>query len=380
MKIKSILLSMLAVAATLTACNKAGDNTEAADPNAKKSVSVTIANQTAATRAVDSKTDAATAVANASDLFALFVNGAGTVVDVRKFADVAAADIGAGNINVEGQTYTFHQVPATTVKVAITDYDEVTKDESTLADVAAAMNDLSSQQGSLDDVLVYGESTKFEHLGVHHTNEGGIDYDLYDAGSITVVPFVARLEILGIGCANLGDDNEPDFSMYESLTLRAIGLNKTARAIGGTALDYGVNAGDVWATDRDANKWNIDSFTATIDATTKSYNSQVFAYHVAPGAVPSIVLEVSAAEWNDNIAEDMTVNPPIPMFVKSTGLKNAGGTAIAAFEAGKIYQVNYAFACEDVKTWDEDDEFVCVDVKVIIPEWTVVGDLTTTFE
>jgi hypothetical protein len=381
MKNNRVLLSALAIATAFVSCN----DKEAVGPelSAQKSVSLTIANQTSLSRAVDVETTESVAVAQASELHALFADGAGRVLEVRSFdaLDPSLSEVGAGDINEDGQIYIFHQLPVAVEQVAITDYAGAVANTTTLADVKTAVSTLSAQQGALSNALVYGESTAFANLGEVHV-DAGITYDLYHAGDVRVVPYVARLEILGIECTDLnGNQVNADGMLprFGEITLGGIGIQNLYDAVGSSTLinytgatgqaDFEAALGD--------NAWHTDPVSAVLTAAAPK-SSVVYAYQVAPGTVPNIVLKVTDGEWNTNI-ETPGGSLPFPFYVKSTGLIGSSG-AIGNFEAGKIYQVNFAFPNDQIRGWNENTDLICIDVNVIIPEWTIMGDLSPKFD
>jgi len=68
----------------------------------------------------------------------------------------------------------------------------------------------------------------------------------------------------------------------------------------------------------------------------------------------------------------------MPQYVRASSYTDDKGTEITAFEAGKIYKVNYAFTCNNIKPWIPV-ETICVKVDIVIPNWIIVN-LTPDFD
>lgn len=409
MKSTKLFLMALAMGGMLVSCNKADDNgIDTIDPGGQKSVSVTIANQTASvgTRTSGALTTGDTntiPVAAASELRAVFADGDEIIADTL-LSELAAEDI------VES-VYTFHKLPSTVDKIAITDISGTFETLTELQGYAQSAAGLIAQQGALSDILVYGETEQaFVEMEPVHTHEG-VTIKFYDAGSVTVAPLLSRIEIGSIACSDLdslqitGTNPEADtvvVSRFGSLTLKAIGIHNTHDSIAsGTnklPISYAfpalsdpatdaeklaaANALAAWNAAVTANRWNVDAFAANtvLDIAKTPFNG-AFVYNIVPGLVPNIILEIGSATWNEVLLGDSSLDNALegPFFVKTSGLSNTSG-AITTIAPGTIYQVNFSFPSEKVKAWVEDTSLICVDVIVTIPNWTIESDLTPVFE
>jgi hypothetical protein len=411
MKVKIILISALAAATAWVSCTETNEQGTPA-LNAPKSVTLTIANQTGTTRAT---ADALTpsdaieadrvAVARAEDLYALFATADGTLVSTVKIIDPANEDI-----TVSGDTYTFHKLGRTVAKVVITNAS--TAAAATKAAVAATYDDMEDLQVPLGNgIPVYGESRSFQLVvgstDAHDTDGDGIDevYELYNAGEIEVLPLLARIEIAGIQCSDLGLATAGANGLpprYGRLELGSIGIHNTRAAFAPTAarisydkstfldpanpdLDTEAEADAAalaaWEAARPT-AWNTDALAAgtVFDAATDIYDQLVaedgvFFYNVFPSEVPNIILEITGGQWNTNLGVNTPASDPQwPAYVRTTALQG-----ITQFDAGHIYQVAFNFTCEDIKPWVKPGTLICVVVDVTIPNWVVEEALKPTY-
>jgi hypothetical protein len=396
MKVKVLLISALVTATAWVSCTDTNEQ-EIPAVNVKKSISFTIANQSASldSRTVDAAlTSGEVPVASPDDLYALFAEMDGTLVG----SPVKIVDAANEDITVDGETYTFHMVDADVAKVVITNVATALK--ATRAAVAATKS-LEEQQGALgNNILVYGESGTFEYVGVQHIHDG-VSYNLYDAGEVKVVPLLARIEITNIQCVDLNSATPGANGLpprFGKLELGYIGIHNTLPGIGASprinyhkssfldpmnpALDEDAEADAAalaaWMTARPT-AWNTDAIAPSIllDEGSDIYDDEVFVYNVVPGAVPNIILEITGGDWNSNLdsTSPLTRSLEWPYFVRSTGLQG-----ITSFVEGTIYQVNLKFNSSDVKTWSETSDLVCVEVQVTIPNWVIRENLTPTYQ
>lgn len=405
MKVKNFILMVFVASMTFVSCDKGSEEDLGTDNvNVRKSVSVTIANQKnvgLGSRAVagdgltpGNGTDVP--VVNADELCALFADNTGKVLDVRKLSDVVAEDI-------NGTKYTFHILPEGVMKVAftnnsnsaitsiisLTDKATIAAQNVNLTAVKNAQDNLPEQNPTTGDmvgkrnaILVYGESSQFEYIG--DDKHDNMTYKYYDAGSVTVTPALARLEISGFKCEDLNGTTEVDGMLpkYSQITIDRIGLNNTPfDVIGGTANDWGAgNTGEAaWIA---ARGWYIDENVGLTLSDASTASNQVFAFNVAPGNVPQIILHISDGEWNTNITPvPNKAQLHFPYYVKTKMDDGLSGNGLDAtgFKAGYIYQVNFVFTCDVIRPWTPAAE-ICVDVTVVIPKWTVISNLKPEFD
>ena len=417
MKSTKIILAAIAITAMVVSCNKPAEGPGVVNSNTKKSVSIVIANQvndnglSRATGAFNDAESLTIPVATTDELWAVFANEDGDLVGTPTQLS-AAENQNEETATTEQYTYTFHELPAEVTKIAITDIDptgdnplaEVEENAEnpgfqTLAEIIAygqSVEGFDAQKGDLSDIFVYGETTSTFTASGLVENHGGVDIIHYNGGDVTVQPLLARIEIGNILCTNLALGEEDleegeDIPQFGSLTLKTIGIQNVYNAVsssatGRTLIEYSAddaglalwNADCGYATETEAATdptWNIDLFTGTLSDNETPYEAQAFVHNITPGNVPNIILEIGEATWNEalgDIADEVDLEGPF--FVKSTGLEG-----ITTISAGTIYQVNFEFACENVKGWISNSELKCVSINVIVPKWEIVRELKPSF-
>ena len=332
-----------------------------------KSVSISIANMAKPdSRATGSFSDEIQKipVADISNLKVIFLAG-------DQISSTTTFDKGT---NVDG-IYTFHKVPGDVNAVAILgNTDKVITVHSSFSTLLDAIKkDLIGQQSTPNDIVVYGKSTSWSASG-SCSDESGATSTLYDAGQITVQPLLARIEIGGIACTDLGESSASEVALYKELTLSKIGIDNILTAVDGSeTISYP-------ATEQGQKDWNaatgwyIDPFNPEIELKDKDALPNVYVYNVAPGAAPRIILTVANGVFNNGVSGNLDM----PQYVRASSYTDDKGTEITAFEAGKIYKVNYAFTCNNIKP-RIPVETICVKVDIVIPNWTIVN-LTPDFD
>ena len=387
---KKLFIAALALA-SVVACSKDGVSQL---ESSKKAVSITIANGTSTTRAVEemaafdtndggvgSIQDQATAAACAEtdELVVLFANNAGTVEEAYSFAE-AEATTTAGQY-----TYTWHNVSESVTQVAVVRYDKI---ETTALDsykgtnlsvyqqAAANVDEMENIDITAINLYVAADLTHKEGDTCTVTDDAHnatYTYQLYKA-DVTIAPTIARVEITGIAC-DVADCGETDHATahvshvlggprmaaaqgqlvsggYDELTLGTLvwGANdeytydlndfvlKGIYAGNGnkearTAVNYSAGEGKAitWNIDPTAAVPQIDSNPMTLDMVAHAYDYKVV-----------------------NTAKNLTIG---------------FGDAVEKFEAGKIYRMSINFGENNL---DASNEAICVEVKVTVANWVVV--------
>jgi hypothetical protein len=384
---KNCFLPALAAVVMLASCQKDGTQTPV-ETGAKKSVTVTITNIAGpVTRAVqDDFTPAGVPVAKLTDLNVLFADADGEVVETRALGAATSTtdDVPTTIIDPDGTgtsyEYTFHQIPDTATKLVVTNLDVDDLDDLDTTLNAAQLLDWQVAPGTAKSIPVWGTNSQWVANGTD-TVDG---YPLYDAGTVDVAPKLARIEIGNIQCLNLAGQSAGANGMYPrfgSLDLAYIGIHNTKLGtIGGSTFSY-TSDDDLatglpkWNTDATAPTWNINSVSGVTLSSGAANTEKFFGFNVAPGAVPNIILEISSA--TENVVSGITipgdVDPDDHYYVKTKSLMD-GAAAISEFKPGYIYRVNFKFNSENVLPWDEEEEFVCVDVTVVIPDWVIYDE------
>lgn len=371
---KKLLLSLAALAMIAVGCEK-NEGPNVIESN-KKSVDITIVNGVQATKAVaevkptpvggagaiQDKEDAQ-AAASTTELTVLFANAAGNVVEAYPFAEAKAVENEDGKWN-----YRFHGVHESVTQVAVVRNnakDFVGTNLSVYANAAAEeviIADLSalSLYGS-SDIDWDGETTCTVTDTKHNTE---YTYNLYTA-QVNVVPTLARVEITGISCTDLGEttfkaSTDPTVTGgFDELALQRIAFGEK-EAYYYTFTDNDILKG-VYKDENEADR-------TTTKRDLVPYNpgeNKVIAWNIAPSvAYPSdnvpmtLYVEASAYDYDVNTADKtLTIN----------GLTSLTGAT--EFERSKIYRLAINFKESNL---DESNEAICVDVTVKIANWVIV--------
>lgn len=363
---------MLGLAGLAFAACSNNDEPSVMESSKEKSVEVSIANATYGTPGTRTITTGFSkgdiAVADAANLKFLLL--AGNRIQAVKTTKDATTKQGA-----KGNIYTFHNVDGSVNGLAIIGNTNVTINansniDNVLNNIKNEAN-LTSQQGALSKIVVYGKNTQWEKK--QEADDQGHTDVVYSAGQITVNPLLARLEVGEIGCKNLGDQAaEGAIPLYKELTLKKIGLDNIKTDFSQTnLLAYSDDdAGEkLWTA---ATTW-VDNITDVL-TNAKKNAAGTYAYNVVPGTTPRIILEIASYKANDNVEDP---NAKFPWYVRAnqyTGLLDES----KGFEAGKIYQVKFQFNCDNIKPWHPVQP-ICVEVEVVIPNWTIV-ELTPQYQ
>ena len=373
---KKLFVAVLAIAA-LAACNK--EEVPVYQDSVKKSIAITIANGVADTKAVAEETPEAVggeativpqednqAAASTDELVVLFANRAGVVVEAYSFADAdetTAADPDA-DPDVKGvYTYTFHAVHESVEQVAVVRYAAITNVEdfentnlSVYAE-AAAVEDLNVD---LDALELYASAdlndsgTECEVQVTEHVFE---TYKLYTA-ALTVTPALARVEIVGVNCTDLGErtlaavSNATIVGGYDELALTDVvfGAEKVYN-YNFLAADVlkGVYAGERNTTAREAVVYDLKD------------TKEAIAWNIAPQAAPTaakpMVFTMEASAYDYTVLNT----------IKTLTIESFAG--VTNFERSKIYRLDLEFVEDNL---DATNEAICVEVEVEIANWVVV--------
>lgn len=393
MKIKNCIWVAISMAALFVACERPGVNKiDEPDAGPAKSVVIKIDNvvpmPAEATRGIqDAFTEAGVPVAATTQLSVYFADVSGKIVDVRTLTSGKDAEMPEMPELTENE-YMFHTVPATAVQLAVTNLNgSVGGTLATLKDSEDA--ELLSAHQTLAGVPVWGLSNTFTPR-TDDTHGHGVDaiYVVYDAGNVTVMPSLARLEIGNIQCVDLNGGTQVGgfYPRFGSLELARIGIHDTPLTTFGSAIgNYPLTAAGetAWKADAAAGVWNIDEISGVTldnrpdtDIPLTVWDGEVYAYNVKAGPTPNIILDIKNGNQNTNIEGAVNVDFAFPYYVKTSGLQ-ANGENITSLAAGTIYRVNLSFHCGNVKPWTQESEFICVDVTVTIPNWVVYQDTLT---
>lgn len=374
---------MLAIAA-LVGCNKEESNII---ESSKKAVEVTIANAAADSRVIAAPADSevagdgqvgtieaqasdAYAAAKAEQLVILFANNANVVEqaysitagttrfhDINESVTQVAIVRKATATKADGVwTYTYDATPANYIGKNLSDYR------------TAALTEYADNRG-VDGMDLFAVSGLGEPQGtctVEDPNDHATSftYTLYKA-SLNVAPMLARVEITGISCTDLGEttfkaanavieDGKVVTGGYDELTLGTIKF--------GASKNYTYDLDDyklegVYEKGNKTTKRTLKSYTAG--------EGKAIAWNIATQtafplvASNAMTLDMVAAAYDYtvvNTAKNLTI-----------GFDNV---ETKKFEPGKIYRLAINFTESNL---DASNEAICVEVEVTIANWKVVG-------
>ena len=385
---KKLFVAALALV-SVVACSKNDDNAQL--ESGSKSVTITIANAANATRAdfVGGDTtpgnDGQSAVAEAKDLKILFANSAGDVLnELSLVGGNAWGDTHTGGTTNETEyipatdnatgagTYTWHNVPWDVTKIAVvryedTDFPNGVISKNLVTDLeAAALSEEKNVARELDDIILYGYSP-LANTGTTH-QVGDIIYHVWDA-DVEVAPLLARVEVSGISCTDLGDDNgdnKNETMGFDEITVKSM----------------------VWTAKEGGNTYSTVMPSEDATVLGKLYGSYVSTANPPasrPENASNELLPSKAWSWNVNpnttqfgsmkvdmdvMAYDYAVvktNQPLDITGLSTS-NAADATANVTFKAKNIYRFNIPFTEDDIKTTEDG---LCVKVDVTIATWEV---------
>ena len=366
---KKLLLSLAALAMIAVGCEK-NEGPNVIESN-KKSVDITIVNGVQATKAVAEVTPTPAggagaiqdredkqAAASTTELTVLFANAAGNVVEAHSFAKATAVANENGKWN-----YRFHGVHESVTQVAVVrnNAKEFVGTNLSVYANAAAEEVIVADLGALNlygasDIAWDGQTTCTVKDDVHNVE---YTYNLYTA-QVDVVPTLARVEITGISCTDLG---ETTFKASTDPTVTG-GFDELALQ----KIAFGEDEAYYYTFAEDTLKGVYKDETEA-DRTTKRdlvpYNpgeNKVIAWNIAPSvAYPSdnvpmtLYVKASAYDYDVNTADKtLTIN---------------GLTGATQFERSKIYRLAINFKESNL---DESNEAICVDVTVKIADWVIV--------
>ena len=383
---KRFLIAAMALA-TIVSCSK--DENFKALESGSKSVSITIGNAVDATRAdyvggdTTPGTKNQTACAEATELKVLFVNSKNVVLKELSLTAQANADShpeGTPEYTVgkstATDTYVWHNVPWDVTKIAVVRYESgditIKSGETTLSDIVKVATDEGKNVArELEDIVLYG-TNDLTNTGKTH-QVGDFIYHVWST-TVVVEPLLARVEITGLSCSDLGDYNW-DENTDGTPNNKTMGFDEIAIK------------SMVWTARTGGNTYStiLPDEDATILGTL--YGSYVSGPNT-PAGHPGVKKSLAPTNaWSWNVDPDktqfgsMTVDMDVkaydyavvetnqPLNIEGLSTSNAeGATADVTFKKGNIYRFNIPFTEDDIKTTEDG---LCVEVTVEIAKWTV---------
>lgn len=407
---KRFFIAAMALA-TIVGCSK-DDGVDEVLTSGKKAVAIQITNAaTSTTRANYTEGDTAQgdneACAEASELQVLFANNAGVIVE--HYALTAGTqtsvteEIEDDNDNVDGITYMFHGVDQSVTQVAVARWDAskdsditITNGSTNISVLLARAEDLEKNADrAVNEIALYGVDESLTKTGETHTGSP-VDNNTHKEGETTtyyvytahveVAPRFARIEVTGISCSDLGDENKDgvadgetgyDEMVLGSFTFTNSGYNYSLEAIEGVkwygSYKYATGEGDakVWA-------------SATDDKVVRSSTPSkgAWSWNVKPESDWSdmtLKLTVDAADYTvqvparDLIIGDLKYNgsetDPSSLGFTATTVDGKSVYYLSTYKKNHIYRLNIPFKEKELEDVNED---MCVSVTVDIVNWVVV--------
>lgn len=376
---KKYLFAALALTA-LVACSK--DPIDDVLTSSKKSVFISIANMASDTRAATTGgtttgNGANVACANAGDLKFLFADKTGKILATKEWNPNAVQNqntAGSTNEGVGNDPNTaqiaFHMLPEQVTQVAVIANYEDWEDLTTLEEAEAAWKTEDNVIASeINKIVAYGSSTLTRKPAPNDFIE--IDDHNYPAmtATVTINPYMSRIEIGHIGCTNLG-------TLYSKIGLLGLSLaggEFTESHAGVNNKPYTISLGTSFTSDSD---WTTNAayVLSSKHLTTPNHDdnvvapedSKVWSWNILPQAISDLTLNMHV------VGNGYTVQVPEKSVTIST--YNGNLSPILSFAQGNIYKFNIDFAENNIDNVD----ILSVDVTVSIAKW-VVNEVTPGF-
>lgn len=410
MKFFNLMLAASMAAMVFSSCSKEEGGADISDKSLK-SVTISLANvkaqaaaQTMGTRsALEEEITDGTQVKLTN--FQVFFSD-GTNLYLGKAADGSPMShffVGE-NMNTE-TSKSFHFLPASVNKVivignvrnaegavitsgnsSITVTEDTSTEENTLKDV---LNLQIDKQQDAEELTLYGDCTTLQpKQGDHNSDDNAHANPVYEA-EVNIAPLVARIEVKNIECT--------EFGSYAEFKLEKFAFNnyykniaadtKTPSEIKRTVItsenvfDY-FNALEKT---EGTTPWHWEEFSNAVlaqsDKTEVTDNPFYYHFFVDGKAFTGSEINGNKTEGYPQLLLKLTgysganqSGTETPLYLATTTL-NSKSTPIKQFEAGKIYQVSFSFSEDNISQPDK-----CIEVTVKVASWTIVPDVTVSFE
>ena len=275
--------------------------------------------------------------------------------------------------------------------------DEQYASISTYADIKALKLQVAAQQDA-DALALYAEDV-LEAAGKQHIPEGdthktgeNLITNVYKA-DLVFTPRVARIELDGFAVGfNAGEK-----ARYNKISIHQVAFNNYYPA---TVLYSGLEEGTLvdckaenpvsavsYLTGNAGTEWYSDKMTLefvrptgmTADTWVEEELGTTFYYHFSPIAsataetegYPELMFQLSTEDAEGAVSST---------YIYTKQFKGSNGSAITAFEEGKIYRMNFSTSVEtdkgdgDVPINEEDIDQLgrCLDITVTVDDWNVI--------
>lgn len=375
MKLKSLLVSLLAVSA-LVACNKENDGGAAA-PTDGNGISVTVSIKSSGTRAVANDFTAETAI-TLTDVTVYFTSGEnGNIVDTKTFSQ---EEITAGKA-------VFHGInPSSTHAVVVANANSLLSPAPTSV---SELNNITLTMSAMQNLNAVPLKSKVSQLVAntgHVAPDDGSEDDVtvdYRKVELTVVPVLSRIEIGGTLTMTATGSNAGGKFAYTQFTPEYVGLNGLYEngKLGGTTDGSLITANDNQTgfpvlSGTTTPSWMFNEFDATdkLDMIAAADNAvtlkKVYAYNVIPGEKPVVMLRFDSKPLPaDQIPGD--VKTASPAYLKIVNFTDDAKLNKITIEPGKIYTIKDIEFDQDKITW-LDNTVLCVEAIVHVQDWEIV--------
>lgn len=373
---KTAKMFLVALAALSMAACSNNDEIPGVENDGTKSVALRLDGLASSTRAVgDAQSAGKIALSN---LTVYFTDGTNIL---------AKKSLSTSNTTEWGELTTtghvFHQLPSKVTQVQIVGNSaSKTITETNVTALKGSVLKAAGEQ-TFTNVTLFGEDTSLTESA-----ESDEHVDKIYTATVDLKPLVARFEIGNIACTDLGTGpvKQFDLSVIGLMDFYS-GVTLTGTASGGYTLDNVLEPGSqategkVIFGEADAEAgWAWDKISGATITTTTAWNpgesgDKKFVYQFIPnkladGKMAQVKLVLDKVVWTDGTSN------PFNSVVTAKFQKD--GHDLTAFEAGKIYKVDYQFKGENVGPWNPDD-VKCVQINVTVASWEVVA-LTPVFE
>lgn len=388
MKIRNFTLMAIASTMAFVSCSKEGAN----GPQDERSRAVTVKLGNPDLRSLQPQTTSG-ATAKLSKAQVFFFDGSGNTVTLATdyetplyYETNPSGESGNGDIaTLTGDDgVVFHNLPKSVEKVVITGNlnKTTTTSLSKLKDVTVNLVD----QLDVDNLVMFGESSTLEPIGTDNENHTN-----YYKATVELTPLISRIEITEVTCSDLGEIVEDKTPMYSQLDITQIaiaGFHSTG-SLGGVNTKLLAKISDegngmneflgieTATTAKPAYCFDMltgeNTITLTQDAKSKTFTTATdapaaYAYHVFPGTVPQIMLNMEATPVDASSAQ-----PRYIAAEKYTGDNSWGDASV--FKPGYIYKVKFIFTEPKVGQFDTK----CIMVIASITPWQITT-LTPNFD
>ena len=345
---KKLFFAAMALAA-IVSCSKSDEPTL---DSSKKSVSIKIENMVTTRGVTKPSATADYKVADADDLYVAFCDASGAIVGgTHQLTTGSTENTGA---------YTFHALPETVTQFFVFGNDNGTLTSyASLSAAETAWNESPTTQENdqIKDVIVFGKSGTITYVKdcVDPEGDDAVKYQLFE-GSAIVKPNVARVEILSIGCSDLGArDNDGNTTTlgFDKLDLTTIKLGSMDEDLADYVLEANV----------------VDGVAQLV--TTAPANDEVWSWNFEGGSVANYPLALTL----DATSTAYIVSVPTRTVIASSYTDNETNEALTSFEKGNVYKMNVVVTEKNLLG---NDTNICVAVTVTINDW-IINNITPNF-